>query len=72
METESTKVMSIRRQNDIEKSTWGTHRYFVDLESRIRVELYRLLAILKLIIIPEPYFSFNIITCNNFPLTCNT
>ena len=28
METVSTEVTSIRRQNDIEKSTWRSHRYF--------------------------------------------
>ena len=38
METVSTEVTSIWRQNDIEKSTWRTHRYFVDFESRIHVE----------------------------------
>ena len=37
METVSTEVTSIRRQNDIEKSTWRTHWYFVDFESRIHV-----------------------------------
>ena len=39
METASTEVTSIRRRNDIEKSTWRTHRYFVDFESRIHVEI---------------------------------
>ena len=39
METASTEVMSIWRRNDIEKSTWRTHRYFVDFESRIHVEI---------------------------------
>ena len=34
METASTEVMSIWRQNDTEKPTWRTHRYFVDFESR--------------------------------------
>ena len=39
METTSTEIMSIRRRNDIEKSTWRTHQYFVDFESRIHVEI---------------------------------
>ena len=39
METASTEVKSIWRRNDIEKSTWRTHRYFVDFESRIHVEI---------------------------------
>ena len=39
METASTEVKSIWRQNDIAKSTWRTHRYFVDFESRIHVEI---------------------------------
>ena len=39
METVSTEVTLIRRRNDIEKSTWRTHRYFVDFESRIHVEI---------------------------------
>ena len=39
METASTEVTSIRSRNDIEKSTWRTHRYFVDFESRIHVEI---------------------------------
>ena len=34
-----TEVTSIWRRNDIEKSTWRTHRYFVDFESRIQVEI---------------------------------
>ena len=38
METASTEVTSIWRRNDIEKSTWRTHRYFVDFESWIQVE----------------------------------
>ena len=38
-ETASTAVTSIRRRNDIEKSTWRTHQYFVDLESRIHDEI---------------------------------
>ena len=32
METVSTAVTLIRYRNDIEKSTWRTHRYFVDFE----------------------------------------
>ena len=31
-ETASKAVTSIRRRNDIEKSSWRTHRYFVDFE----------------------------------------
>ena len=40
METSSAEVASIRRRNDIEKSTWRTHRYFVNFESRIPVEIF--------------------------------
>ena len=39
METASTEVTSIRRRNNVKKSTWRTHRYFVDFESRIHVEI---------------------------------
>ena len=39
METASTEVMSIRRRSNVEKSTWKTHQYFVDFESRIHVEI---------------------------------
>ena len=39
MGTASTEVTSIQRQNDIEKSTWRTHWYFVDFKSRIHVEI---------------------------------
>ena len=39
METVNTEVTSIWRRNDIEKSTWRTHRYFVNFESRIHVEI---------------------------------
>ena len=39
METASTEVTSIRRRNDMEKSRWKIHRYFVDFESRIHVEI---------------------------------
>ena len=38
-ETASKAVTSIRHQNDIEKSTWKTHRYVVNFESRIHVEI---------------------------------
>ena len=38
IETASTEVTSIRHRNDVEKSTWRTHQYFVDFESRIHVE----------------------------------
>ena len=39
METASTEVTSIFRRNDIEESTWRTHRHFADFESRIHVEI---------------------------------
>ena len=39
METASTEVTSIRYRNHVEKSTWRTHRYFVDFESRIHAEI---------------------------------
>ena len=39
MEITSTEVISIQRRNDIEKSTWKTHWYFVDFESWIHVEI---------------------------------
>ena len=39
METASTEVTSIRCRNGIEKSTWRTHRYFIDFESGIHVEI---------------------------------
>ena len=39
METTHTEVTSIQRRNNIEKSTWRTHQYFVDFESRIHVEI---------------------------------
>ena len=39
METRSTEVTSIRRRNNVEKFTLRTHRYFVDFESRIHVEI---------------------------------
>ena len=39
LEAASTVVTSISRRNDIEKSTWKTHRYFVDFESRIHVQI---------------------------------
>ena len=39
METASKTVSSIRYRNEIEKFTWRTHRYFVDFESRINVEI---------------------------------
>ena len=39
METASTEVTSIWRRNDVEKSTWRTHQYFVDFEGRIHVEI---------------------------------
>ena len=39
METASTEVMSIRHRNNVEKSMWRTHRYFINFESRIHVEI---------------------------------
>ena len=39
METASIEITSIRRRNDMEKSTWRTHRYFVVFESGIQVEI---------------------------------
>ena len=40
METASTEVTSIRRRNNVEKSTWKTHRYFVDFENRTHVQIF--------------------------------
>ena len=39
METASTEVTSIRHRNNVEKSMWRTHRYFINFESRIHVEI---------------------------------
>ena len=39
MKTSSTEVTLIWRRNDIEKSTWKTHQYFVNFESQIHVEI---------------------------------
>ena len=39
MDSAITEVTSIRRRNNVEKSTWRTHRYFVDFKSRIHVEI---------------------------------
>ena len=39
METGSTAVALIRLWNDIKKSMWRTHRYFVDFESWIHVKI---------------------------------
>ena len=39
MEPASTEVTSIRPRNDIENSTWRTHRYFVNFKSRIHVDI---------------------------------
>ena len=38
METAIKVVTSIQRRNDIEKSTWISHWYFVNFESQIHVE----------------------------------
>ena len=38
-QTTSLEGTSIRHRNDIEKSTWRTHRHFIDFESRIDVDL---------------------------------
>ena len=40
METASIEVTPIRRRNNFEKSTWKTHRYFVDFENRIHVQIF--------------------------------
>ena len=40
MKTPDPEVTLILPRNDIEKSTWRTHRYFVDFESRINVEIF--------------------------------
>ena len=40
METASTEVTSIQRRNETEKSTWKTHWYFVDFESRMHVKIF--------------------------------
>ena len=39
METASTEIMPIRRRNNVEKPKWKTHRYFVDFESQIHVQI---------------------------------
>ena len=39
METATTEVMSNRRRNDIEKSNWRTHQYFVGFKSWFHVEI---------------------------------
>ena len=39
MEAMRTGATSIRRRNNIEKSMWRTHRYFVNFESRMHVEI---------------------------------
>ena len=39
METATTEVVSNRRRNDIEKSNWRTHRYFVGFKSWFHVEI---------------------------------
>ena len=39
MEAVSTEITSIWRRNDIEESTWKTHRHFIDFESGIHVEI---------------------------------
>ena len=39
METENTEATSNRRRNDIEKSMWKTHQYFVDFENQVHVEI---------------------------------
>ena len=38
-QTASKAVTSIRHRNNIEKSTWKTHRYLVDFESPIHVQI---------------------------------
>ena len=39
METAGTEITSIRLGNNIKKSMWRTHRYFVDFESQIHAEI---------------------------------
>ena len=39
METENTEATSNWRRNDIEKSTWKTHQYFVDFENQVHLEI---------------------------------
>ena len=39
LETENTAVTLIRHRNEIEKSTWRTHRYFIDFATRLHVEI---------------------------------
>ena len=39
METANTEATSNRRRNDIEKSTWKTHQYFIDFENQVHVEI---------------------------------
>ena len=39
IQTVSTEVTSIRRQNDIEKTTGKTYPYFANFESRIHIEI---------------------------------
>ena len=33
------EVISIKHRNDIKKTMWKTHRYFINFESQIDVEL---------------------------------
>ena len=42
MKTPDPEVTLILPRNYIEKSTWRTHRYFVDFQSRINVEIFTL------------------------------
>ena len=44
-ETASKAVTSIRHQNNIEKSTWKTHRYVINFESRITLKFPRRIVI---------------------------
>ena len=39
MDTARIEVMLILRQHDIQKSTWRTHSYLVDFESRINLKI---------------------------------
>ena len=69
METASTEVTSIRCRNDIEKSTWRTHRYFIDFESGIHVEISTSNRCHNVLV--DSPFKINVIS-TNFPLEIST
>ena len=64
-ETASKSITSIRHRNDIEKSTWRAHRYFVDFESRIHVEISTPFKIDEI----SPNFPHGILTSNRWRMT---